>query len=86
MSGILYGVVTIDPISGKPSGIQADVDMTLPDAAVIADSIGGLVVSAPRGPWAPVAQEDVAEALQAQKDEAVDVELRNMIEKEQQRE
>lgn len=82
MTRMVYGAVTLDPITGQPNGIQTDIDMSLGTAAVIAESLNGFVVTAPLGQWAKVPAEEVETALAQQKDEAMDVELRNMLNRE----
>lgn len=79
MSGFVYGVVTADPITGKPAAINADIDWTIGDAAVVADVMSGFVVRAERGPWHTVDQKQVAEAYKAHQDEVMEVELKKML-------
>ena len=79
MSGIVFAVVTTDPLTGQPAEIQADIDWNLGTAAVIADSVGGYVVAAPRGPWQVVPAGAVADALEATKQQVMDVELQKML-------
>lgn len=79
MSGIVFAVVTNDPVTGEPVEIQADIDWNLGTAAVIAHSVGGKVVAAPRGPWQIVPDEVVADALEASKQAVMDDELSKML-------
>lgn len=79
MSGIVFAVVTNDPVTGKPAEIQADIDWNIGTAAVIADSVGGYVVAAKRGPWQVVPPETVAAALDASNQAAMDDELQRML-------
>lgn len=79
MSGIVFAVVTNDPLTGKPAEIQADIDWNLGTAAVVAESVGGYVVAAPRSEWQVVPEEAVAAALAASKSAAMDDELARML-------
>lgn len=79
MSGIVFAVVTNDPLTGQPAEIQADVDWNLGTAAVVAESVGGYVVAAPRGPWQVVPEQAVVAALEASKQAAMDDELGRML-------
>lgn len=83
MSGIVFGVVTLDPITGEPNSMQADIDWNFPTAAVVADALGGRVFAAERGPWKPVDPAMVAEvarrANEQAKEENIESELQNLL-------
>jgi len=79
MSGIIFGVEHVDPVSGERA-FMADFDWDLGEATVIADHYEGRVVVAPRGPWQYVPQEAVEQAREATKQATMDSEIRNMLE------
>jgi hypothetical protein len=79
MSGYIFAVMTVDPVTGQPASIQADLDWNIGTAAVVAESVGGTVVVAGRGPWQLVPAELVSEALEASKQQVMDAELRDML-------
>lgn len=83
MSGIVFGVVTLDPITGEPNSMQADIDWNFPTAAVVAEALGGQVFAAERGPWMPVDPAMVAEVARQEnekaKDDNTESELQNLL-------
>lgn len=83
MAGIVFGVMTLDPITGKPNGMQADIDWNFPTAAVVAEALGGQVFAAERGPWKPVDPAMVAEVARRENEKAkednMESELQNLL-------
>jgi hypothetical protein len=79
MSGTIYGVVTYDPVTGKPAAVHADIEWNLGMAANVAETLNGKVMQAERGPWSMTPEEDVEAALEATKQAAVEDELRRML-------
>lgn len=79
MSGIVFAVVTPDPLTGAPAAIQADLDWNLGTAVVVADSVGGFVVAAPRGEWQRVPEGAVEHAREVSKQATMESELRRML-------
>lgn len=75
----VFAVLVTEPGTGRKS-VNADIDWTIGDAAVVADSLGGVVCQAPLGTWTLADPEKVAEALAEVKDATMESELQNWIE------
>lgn len=79
MAGIVFGVVTFDPVTGSTQAVQADLDWNLGTAVVVADALGGSVVAAERLAWTLVADDLIEQARAATHAMQIDDELRSML-------